>query len=89
MACPGLRFSSRGLPCASIITTEGYRLQGEPLLKKHVLFIHGAGEGAFEEDGLLVASLQNALQGMLPYLPKAERKLISSRVVGGKLLFKH
>jgi uncharacterized protein len=30
-------------------------------LKKHVLFIHGAGEGAFEEDGLLVASLQNAL----------------------------
>jgi predicted alpha/beta hydrolase family esterase len=30
-------------------------------LKKHVLFIHGAGEGAFEEDGLLVASLQTAL----------------------------
>ena len=30
-------------------------------MKKHVLFIHGAGEGAFEEDGLLVASLQNAL----------------------------
>jgi serine hydrolase len=30
-------------------------------VKKHVLFIHGAGEGAFEEDGLLVASLQNAL----------------------------
>jgi hypothetical protein len=30
-------------------------------LKKHVLFIHGAGEGAFEEDGLLIASLQNAL----------------------------
>lgn len=30
-------------------------------MKKHVLFIHGAGEGAFEEDGLLAASLQNAL----------------------------
>lgn len=30
-------------------------------MKKYVLFIHGAGEGAFEEDGLLVASLQNAL----------------------------
>lgn len=30
-------------------------------MKKHVLFIHGAGDGAFEEDGLLVASLQNAL----------------------------
>jgi predicted alpha/beta hydrolase family esterase len=30
-------------------------------MKKHVLFIHGAGEGAYEEDGLLVASLQNAL----------------------------
>lgn len=30
-------------------------------MKKHVLFIHGAGEGAFEEDGLLVASLQNTL----------------------------
>ena len=28
---------------------------------KHVLFIHGAGQGAYEEDGLLVASLQNAL----------------------------
>jgi uncharacterized protein len=28
---------------------------------KPVLFIHGAGEGAFEEDGLLAASLQNAL----------------------------
>ena len=30
-------------------------------MKKHVLFIHGAGEGAFEEDGLLAASLQNTL----------------------------
>ena len=30
-------------------------------MKKPVLFIHGAGEGAFEEDGLLVASLRNAL----------------------------
>ncbi len=30
-------------------------------MNKHVLFIHGAGEGAFEEDGLLVASLHNAL----------------------------
>ncbi|HEY0738682.1 MAG TPA: alpha/beta fold hydrolase [Herpetosiphonaceae bacterium] len=30
-------------------------------MKKHVLFIHGAGEGAFEEDGILAASLQNAL----------------------------
>lgn len=30
-------------------------------MSKHVLFIHGAGAGAFEEDGLLAASLQNAL----------------------------
>ena len=30
-------------------------------MKKPVLFIHGAGEGAFEEDALLVASLRNAL----------------------------
>lgn len=30
-------------------------------MKKYVLFIHGAGEGAYEEDRLLVASLQNAL----------------------------
>ena len=30
-------------------------------MNKHVLFIHGAGAGAFEEDGVLVASLQNAL----------------------------
>jgi hypothetical protein len=30
-------------------------------MKKYVLFIHGAGEGAYEEDGLLVVSLQNAL----------------------------
>lgn len=30
-------------------------------MKKQVLFIHGAGEGAYEEDALLVASLQNAL----------------------------
>jgi predicted alpha/beta hydrolase family esterase len=30
-------------------------------VKKPVLFIHGAGEGAFEEDRLLAASLQNAL----------------------------
>jgi len=29
--------------------------------KKSVLFIHGAGQGAYEEDGLLVASLQSAL----------------------------
>jgi hypothetical protein len=28
---------------------------------KYVLFIHGAGQGAYEEDGLLAASLQNAL----------------------------
>jgi uncharacterized protein len=30
-------------------------------MKKHVLFIHGAGEGAFDEDRLLAESLQNAL----------------------------
>jgi uncharacterized protein len=30
-------------------------------MKKPVLFIHGAGEGAFEEDGFLATSLQNAL----------------------------
>jgi hypothetical protein len=27
-------------------------------MNKHVLFIHGAGRGAYDEDGLLVASLQ-------------------------------
>jgi predicted alpha/beta hydrolase family esterase len=30
-------------------------------MKRLVLFIHGAGEGAYEEDGLLAASLQTAL----------------------------
>lgn len=30
-------------------------------MKKHVLFIHGAGGGAYEEDRLLAASLQDAL----------------------------
>ncbi len=30
-------------------------------MKKPVLFIHGAGKGAYEEDGFLVASLQHAL----------------------------
>lgn len=30
-------------------------------MEKHVLFIHGAGEGAYEEDRLLASSLQNAL----------------------------
>lgn len=30
-------------------------------MNKNVIFIHGAGEGAYEEDGLLVASLQDAL----------------------------
>jgi uncharacterized protein len=35
--------------------------RGEPFMRKYVLFIHGAGEGAYEEDALLVASLQNAL----------------------------
>jgi uncharacterized protein len=30
-------------------------------MKKHVLFVHGAGEGAYEEDRQLAASLQNAL----------------------------
>jgi predicted alpha/beta hydrolase family esterase len=30
-------------------------------MKRPVLFIHGAGEGAYEEDGLLVASLQSLL----------------------------
>ena len=30
-------------------------------MKQHVLFIHGAGEGAFEEDGFLVASVHTAL----------------------------
>lgn len=41
------------------------------------------------DQNVKLASLQNALQGMLPYLPKAERKRIPPRVVGGKLLFKH
>ncbi len=44
------------------MSRKGSHREGEPLLEKaDVLFIHGAGEGAFEEDGLLVASLQNAL----------------------------
>jgi hypothetical protein len=30
-------------------------------MKKQILFIQGAGEGAYEEDGQLVASLRNAL----------------------------
>ena len=30
-------------------------------MEKTVLFIHGVGEGAYEEDGRLAASLQNAL----------------------------
>lgn len=30
-------------------------------MRNNVLFIHGAGEGAYEEDQLLAASLQNAL----------------------------
>jgi uncharacterized protein len=30
-------------------------------MKKYVLFLHGAGEGAYDEDRLLVESLQNAL----------------------------
>jgi uncharacterized protein len=47
--------------CDTVITTGGHFLQGQSHMKKPVLFIHGAGEGAFEEDGLLVASLQNAL----------------------------
>lgn len=33
----------------------------EPSIKQAVLFIHGAGQGAYEEDRLLAASLQNAL----------------------------
>ena len=45
-------------------------------MTKHVLFIHGAGEGAFEEDGLLVASLQNALglayDVQYPKMPEAD-----------------
>lgn len=43
-------------------------------MTKHVLFIHGAGDGAFEEDGLLVASLENALgngfQAHYPRMPE-------------------
>ena len=31
------------------------------LVKRHVLFVHGAGEGAYEEDGELAASLQEEL----------------------------
>jgi predicted alpha/beta hydrolase family esterase len=34
---------------------------GEDRPAAHVLFVQGAGGGAYEEDGLLVASLQNAL----------------------------
>jgi hypothetical protein len=28
-------------------------------MKKHVLFIHGGGEGAYEADGILAASLDS------------------------------
>ena len=31
------------------------------IMIKHVLFIHGAGSGAYEEDGLLVDRLQEKL----------------------------
>lgn len=45
-------------------------------MKKLVLFIHGAGEGAFEEDGRLVASLQQALgpsyQVRYPKMPEQD-----------------
>jgi predicted alpha/beta hydrolase family esterase len=56
-----IRVAHRCYNCDVIVTAGRHELQGEPHVKKHVLFIHGAGEGAFEEDGLLVASLQNAL----------------------------
>jgi predicted alpha/beta hydrolase family esterase len=40
-------------------------------MKKHVLFIHGAGDGAYEEDELLAAALQNALGAAYEvYYPK-------------------
>lgn len=35
-------------------------------MKKHVLFIHGAGEGAYEEDRLLAASLVELYAASLP-----------------------
>ncbi len=45
-------------------------------MNKPVLFIHGAGEGAFAEDRLLVASLQHALgcayQVHYPHMPEAD-----------------
>ncbi|MCB0164156.1 MAG: alpha/beta fold hydrolase [Anaerolineae bacterium] len=44
-------------------------------MKKDVLFIHGAGQGAYEEDGKLVASLQQALgTGYAIRYPKVEEE---------------
>ena len=44
-------------------------------MKKDVLFIHGAGQGAYEEDGKLVASLQDALgTGYAIRYPKMEEE---------------
>lgn len=45
-------------------------------MKKQILFIHGAGEGAYEEDGELVKSLQYALGAnyhvLYPRMPEEE-----------------
>jgi uncharacterized protein len=45
-------------------------------MKKHVLFIHGAGEGAYAEDGKLAASLQKELgadyEVIYPKMPNAD-----------------
>jgi uncharacterized protein len=45
-------------------------------MKKQVLFIQGAGEGAYEEDGELVKSLRDALGGeydvRYPKMPEEE-----------------
>jgi predicted alpha/beta hydrolase family esterase len=61
----------------TIIDSRQVVLSEKTNMTKHVLFIHGdGGEGAYEEDGLLVASLQNALgvayQVRYPKMPLEE-----------------
>ena len=61
---------------AIMITAGRHGLHGDPPLKQQVLVIHGAGAGAFDEDGVLVASLHHALGPAYtvryPQLPEAD-----------------
>ena len=59
-----------------MITAGRHGLHGDPPLKQQVLVIHGAGAGAFEADGVLVASLHHArgpaYAVRYPQLPEAD-----------------